>query len=45
MGKKNSHLGRPKPLKALKKGELLEELRGRGLLGGAKSEKKIHLEN
>ena len=45
VGKKNSHLGRPKPLKALKKGELLEELRGRGLLGGAKSEKKIDLEN
>ena len=45
LGRRNSHLRKPKPLKALKKGELLEELRGRGLLEGVKSEKKIDLEN
>ena len=45
IGRGNSLLGKPKPLKALKKEELLEELRERGLLKEVKSDKKVDLES
>ena len=45
IGRGNSLLGKPKPLKALKKKELLEELGERGLLKEVKSDKKVDLES
>ena len=45
IGRGNSLLGKPKPLKALKKGELLEELGERGLLKEVKSDKKVDLDS